>query len=42
MSRYNVGLKTLLQDCLSGSEIYGDLLYKFWKIVGKMDFIHTI
>ena len=41
MSKYNVGLKTLpLQRCkgLSESEFYGDLMYKFRKIIGKNDF----
>ena len=38
MSKYNVGLKSLLQDGLSEPEIYGDLVYKFRKILGKNDF----
>ena len=33
MSKYNVGLKSLLQH-----EFYGVLVYKFCKIVGKTDF----
>ena len=37
MSKYNVGLKTLLLQGLS-SEFYGDLVYKFRKIIGKNDF----
>ena len=35
MSKYNVGLKTLLLEGLSGPEFYGDLVYKFKKIIGK-------
>ena len=38
MSKYNVGLKTLLLQSLSESEFYGDLVYKFSKIIGKNDF----
>ena len=38
MSRYNVGLKTLLLQGLSEFEFYGDLVYKFRKIIGKNDF----
>ena len=34
---YNVGLKTLLQQGLSEPEFYGDLVYKFRKIIGKND-----
>ena len=33
VSKYNVGLKTL-----SEPEFYGDLVYKFRKIIGKNDF----
>ena len=29
MFNYNVGLKTLLQEILSESGLYGDLVYKF-------------
>ena len=35
MSKYNVGLKTLLPEGLSEPEFYGDLVYKFRKIFGK-------
>ena len=35
MSKYNVGLKTLLLQGLSEPEFYGDLVYKFRKIFGK-------
>ena len=37
-SKYNVGLKTLLLQGLSEPEFYGDLVYKFRKIIGKMIF----
>ena len=32
---YNIGLKTLLQQGISESIFYGDLVYKFKRIVGK-------
>ena len=38
MSKYDVGLKTLLLQSLSKPEFYGDLVYKFRNIVGKNDF----
>ena len=38
VSKFNVGLKTLLHQGLSEPEFYGDLLYKFKKIVGRVDF----
>ena len=38
MSKYNVGLKRLLLEVLSEPEFYGDLVYKFRKIIGKNDF----
>ena len=38
MSKYNVGSKTLLAQGLSEPEFYGDLVYKFRKIIGKYDF----
>ena len=38
VSKYNVGLKKLLLEGLSEPEFYGDLVYKFRKIVGKNDF----
>ena len=38
VSKYNVGLKTLLLQGLSEPEFYGDLVYKFRKIIGKYDF----
>ena len=33
--RYNIGLKTLLQQGISEPIFYGDLVYKFKRIVGK-------
>ena len=38
VSKYNVGLKTLLLQGLSEPEFYGDLVYKFRNIIGKNDF----
>ena len=38
MSKYNVGFKRLLQEGLSKPAFYGDLVYKFRKIIGKKDF----
>ena len=38
VSKYNVGLKTLLLEGLSKPEFYGDLVFKFRKIIGKNDF----
>ena len=34
----NVGLKTLLREGLSEPEFYGDLVYKFKKLIGRNDF----
>ena len=36
ISKYNVGLKTLLSEGLSEPEFYGDLVYKFKKLIGSM------
>ena len=36
--KYNIGLKTLLQQGLSEPIFYGDLVYKFKIIVGKPNF----
>ena len=33
--KYNVALKTLLQQCISEPVFYGDLFYKFKRIIGK-------
>ena len=38
ISKFNVGLKTLLRDALSEPEFYGDLVYKFKKLIGRNDF----
>ena len=39
VTKYNVGLKILLLQGLSEPEFYGDLVYKFRKIIGKMIFL---
>ena len=36
--KYNIGLKTLLQQGMSEPIFYGDLVYKFKRIVGKPNF----
>ena len=38
VSKFSIGLKTLLNQGLSEPEFYGDLLYKFKKIAGRADF----
>ena len=38
VEKYNAGLKTLLQQGISAQEFYGDLVYRFRKIVGKCNF----
>ena len=38
ISKYNVELKTLLSKGLSEPEFYGDLVYKFKKLIGSNDF----
>ena len=38
ISKYNVGLKTLLSEGLSEPEFYGDLVFKFKKLIGSNDF----
>ena len=38
ISKYNVGLKTLLSEGLSEPEFYVDLVYKFKKLIGSNDF----
>ena len=37
MSKYDVGLKTLLLQGLSEPEFYGDLVFRFGEIIGKND-----
>ena len=36
--KYNIGLKTLLQQCISEPIFYGDLVYQFKQIVGRPNF----
>ena len=36
--KYNIGIKTLLQQGISEPIFYGDLVYKFKRIVGKPNF----
>ena len=38
--KYNIGLKTLLQQGISEPIFYSDLVYKFKRIVGKPNFSH--
>ena len=38
ISKFNVGLKTLLREGLSQPKFYGDLVYKLKKLIGKNDF----
>ena len=38
VSKFNVGLKTLLHQGLSEPEFYGDFVYNFKQIVGRADF----
>ena len=38
LEKYSVSLKTLLQQGISEPEFYGDLVYRFKKIVGKSNF----
>ena len=38
ISKLNFGLTTLLREGLSESEFYGDLVYKFKKLIEKNDF----
>ena len=38
ISKYNVGLKKLLGEGLSEPEFYGDLVYKFKKLIGRNNF----
>ena len=38
ISKYYVGVKTLLSEGLSEPEFYGDLVYKFKKLIGVGDF----
>ena len=38
MSKFQIGLKSLLRQVLSEPEFYGDLVYKLKKIVGSNNF----
>ena len=38
VSKFNTGVKSLLKQGISELEFYGDLVYKFKKIVGRNDF----
>ena len=38
VSKFNVGLKSLLHQGLSEPEFYGDFVYKFKKIMDRTDF----
>ena len=38
VSKYNVGLKTLVLQGLSETEFYGDLVNKFKQIIARNDF----
>ena len=38
VSKFDTGLKSFLKQGLSEPESYGDLMYKFKKIVGRTDF----
>ena len=38
VSKYNVGMKTLLLQGLLETEFYGDLVHEFRKIIGNNDF----
>ena len=40
--KYNIGLKTLLQQGISEPLFYGDLVYKFKRIVGNPYFSDPI
>ena len=42
ISKFNVGLKTLLREGLSEPEFYGDLVYKFKKLIGRNDFSYFL
>ena len=38
ISKLSVGLKAHLRNCLSEPKVYGDLVYKFKKLIGRNDF----
>ena len=39
LKKYNVSLKTLLRQGISEPEFYDDLVYRFWKIDRKSNFL---
>ena len=39
VEKYSVSLKTLLQQGISAPDFYGDLVYRFRKIIGKSNFL---
>ena len=42
ISKFNVGIKTLLREGLSEQEFYDDLVYKFKKLIGRNDFSFSV
>ena len=42
ISKYKIGLKTLLREILSEPEFYGDLVYKCKKLIGRNDFFFSV
>ena len=38
ISKFNIGLRTLLREGLSEQTFYGDLVYKFKKLIGRNNF----
>ena len=42
IEKYNVSLKKLMQQGICNPEFYGDLVYKFKKIIGNPNFPHFI
>ena len=42
ISKFQVGLKSLLRQRLSEPEFYGDLVYKLKKIVGSNNFFSAV
>ena len=42
VSKFNVGLKSLLHQGLSEPEFYGNLVYQFQKTMGRTDFSDQI
>ena len=41
ISKFNGWLKTLLRKVLLEPEFYGDLVYKFKKLIGRNDFLFS-